>query len=391
MKGLTKAVDLTLSTDRVSESVPDGPGPRNKYVGRMHVVLDSTALIADFSLTSAANRGLLEASKRGFIKLAVPELVLLEVVHKWRERVTKVSDAADAVLKDARRLGLEDLQIAVPSVHEKSVDYENALRTKLMESKALILSIPDTSHEVLVVKAIQRMAPFADKGTGYRDALIWESVKGVLRADPHEAVVFVTANKADFGSSDTGIRQGLLDELKSESISHDRISVVDSPAAAAAETLEHAQRLLDLLTNKLDSDEVVREAFFEQVVETADLDIRHIGEQRYSPDRHIRFLDVTDLYKVNYFEAVRSWLISSGRIGVEFEAEADADVNFEYEIDTPSYYYDPRRDRGTVGAYTESGTVTASMSGQLEFEESTGEITLDGVSIWQLSEPRMEL
>ncbi|MDJ0354416.1 PIN domain-containing protein [Pseudarthrobacter sp. PH31-O2] len=352
--------------------------------------MDSTTLIADYSLASAASKGLLEGSRRGVIKLAVPELVLLEVVHKWRERVIRLADAADAVLKDARRLGLGDLQVEVPAVQEESAAYEDALRTKLKDSAAVILSIPDISHEVLVVKAIQRSAPFAEKGTGYRDALIWESVKEVLRTDLQESVVFVTANKADFGNSSTGIRQGLLDELTSESISHDRFVVVDSPAAAAAETLEHAQRLLDLFENLLDLDDVVREAFFEQVVESADLDLPSIGEQHHSPDRHVKFLNVSDLYTVNYFKAFRSWLISSGKIGVEFEAEADADVSFEFEVDTPSYYHDARRDPWPGGVHTDSDTVTASLTGQLEFDESTREITLDGVSIWQLSEPRTE-
>ncbi len=354
----------------------------------MHVILDSTALIADFALASAASKGLLEGCKRGVIRLAVPELVLLEVVHKWRERVTKLADAADAVLRDARRLGLGDLQITVPSVDDEVSAYEAALREKLRDSRATLLSIPDVSHDVLVRKAIHREAPFADKGTGYRDALIWESVKEVLRAHPIEAVTFVTANKADFGSSSTAIPQGLLDELSSEKISHDRVSIVDSSVAAAVATLDRAQRLVGLLEEKLESDQAFSDRFFQELVESCDLDLHDISEQRYAPDRRVRFLETSNLYSVSYFKVGRSWLISSGAIGLEFEAEADADVDFEYGDDVLPYFFDARSEPWPeTFAHHGSDTVTASITGQVEFNEQTGEIAFDGVLIWQLSDP----
>jgi hypothetical protein len=40
----------------------------------------------------------------------------------------------------------------VPSVQQETAAYENVLRTKLKDSAAAILGIPDTSHDVLVQK-----------------------------------------------------------------------------------------------------------------------------------------------------------------------------------------------------------------------------------------------
>lgn len=354
----------------------------------MHVILDSTALVADFNLTSAASRGLLEGCKRGVIRLAIPELVLWEVANKYRERVIKLADDAGAVSKAARRLGFQEPLITLPTGTDAASAYEVALRQKLIESRAIILRTPDVSHEILVRKAIQRDAPFADKGTGYRDALIWESIKDVLRLHPAESVTFVTANRTDFGSNTTSIRQSLLDELSNESISHERLSIVDSPVAAAVATLDRAQRLVGLLEEGLESDQAFHDRFFEELTESADADLHDISEQRYSPQRRVRFLDVTSLYDVSHFKVTRSWLISSGKIGVEFEAEADADVEFEYGDDALPHFYDPRLEPWPETlTHHGSDTVIASLTGQVEYNESTEELVFGGVLIWALSEP----
>lgn len=355
----------------------------------MHVILDSTALIADFHLSSAACKGLLEGAKSGIIQLAVPELVILEVVNKWRSRVSQVAGAADAVRKDAGRLGLIGVQVDGPSVEDETAAYERGLREKLGTANALILALPSVPHEGLVRKAIERKAPFGDRGTGYRDALIWESVKEVLRADDQESVTFVTANKADFGSTSTGIREGLLDELSSDSISHERIAIVDSTAAAAAATLDQAQRLFVAFEEKLSSDPAFNAWFFQRLAKHVDLDLDQIGDERL-PDGLLKFTSVYNLQGASYFKAFRSWLISAGKIGLEFEAEADVDVDFEYEQETPSYSYETRDRRTRLDWHSDSTTVTASLLGQLEIEETTGEVTFDRVYIWKLSEPRRD-
>jgi len=357
----------------------------------MLVILDSTALIGDFHLSTAASKGLLEGARSGIIRLAVPELVLLEVTNKWRERVRQVAGAADAVGKDAQRLGLKGVKIVGPIVADVVAEYEQELRRKLAAANASILPMPDVPHEALVRKAIERKAPFAERGTGYRDALIWESIKEVLRTDRQESITFVSGNKTDFGNSTTGIRDDLLEELSNDSISHERITIVDSLGAAAAATLEQANRLVTVFQERLSSDPTFKAWFFEQLVKQTDLDLDRIGDERL-PEGLLKFTSAYNLQPVNYFNTFRSWLISTGKIGLEFEAEADVDVDFEYENDSPYYSWDLARTRHPgVHWHSDSATVTASVLGQFEVEEATGEITFDSVYIWKLSEPNVDI
>jgi hypothetical protein len=353
----------------------------------MDVILDSTALIADFQLTTAAISGLLGGSKERRINLFVPELVLLEVVHNWRERVSEAVAKAESSLHSAKRVGLTSLAVTIPSIDDEVATYEGHLRQKLKDAFVQICAIPDISHATLVDKAIQRRAPFADKGAGYRDALIWESVKEVLRTD-EGGVVFVTANKSDFGRSSDSIKQDLLEELTQEGIAHDRLMILASSAEAAQTTLEHAQLLSDLLETKVREDKTFSDRLFGEIVEGADLDPEHLGHSGPS-DHNVRFLKVHDVHDISHFNPFRSWLISKGRIGIEFEAEADMDVDLEYEeASYPSYYFDPTRDPWPGGStqYARK-TVTGLLGGQLEFDEATETFSAVSTSLWQLSAP----
>lgn len=352
----------------------------------MDVILDSTALIADFQLTTAAMSGLLGGSKERRINLFVPELVLLEVVHKWRERVSDVVAKAESTVQSAKRVGLNSLAVTMPSIDDEVAAYEGHLRQKLKDAFVEICAIPDVSHKTLVEKAIQRRAPFADRGAGYRDALIWESVKEVLQTGDG-SVVFVTANKSDFGSSPNSIPQDLLDELTQEDIAHSQLMIVATTADAAETTLEHPQRITERFEEKLETDKVFSERLFGEIVEGADLGIENVGRIR-SSDLNVKFLQVHEVYDISHFNAFRSWLISHGRIGIEFEAEADMDVDLEYEeASYPSYYFDPNRDPWPGSTQYATKTITGRLGGQLEFDEATERFSALSTSLWDLSTP----
>jgi hypothetical protein len=61
------------------------------------------------------------------------------------------------------------------------------------------LATPSIPHSELVKRALRRRKPFSERGTGYRDSLIWITVLALLRRS-EETVAFVTANSADFAA-----------------------------------------------------------------------------------------------------------------------------------------------------------------------------------------------
>ena len=53
----------------------------------------------------------------------------------------------------------------------------------------------DLDIEALLVRDLQRRKPFDDSGKGFRDALVWETLKAVvLASEAGDTIIFVTNN-----------------------------------------------------------------------------------------------------------------------------------------------------------------------------------------------------
>ncbi|WP_072802412.1 PIN domain-containing protein [Rhodococcoides yunnanense] len=87
--------------------------------------------------------------------------------------------------------------------------YEIALRNRISELEAEVVSLPDTiDHTDIARRASERRAPYGVAGNrddgqakdGYRDTLIWLTVLDVAKQEPGCDVWFVSNNYSDFGA-----------------------------------------------------------------------------------------------------------------------------------------------------------------------------------------------
>jgi len=74
----------------------------------------------------------------------------------------------------------------------------SGLVSALTELRGEILPYPKVPHDEVVRRDLQRKKPFKRNGSGYRDFLIWESIRRLMFWGT-ERVVFVTGNTVDFG------------------------------------------------------------------------------------------------------------------------------------------------------------------------------------------------
>ena len=134
----------------------------------------------DRYLESAAGRLLRDEATAGRLRLAVPEVVLIESEANHR-RAVREEESKLASARDALR------QLRAPQggdLAPRRLCYRTDLEEILSQAGAEILPIPSTPHGQLIAKAIERRRPFNRKGSGYRDALIWESVLELLERGP---------------------------------------------------------------------------------------------------------------------------------------------------------------------------------------------------------------
>ncbi|MBF4615486.1 PIN domain-containing protein [Curtobacterium sp. VKM Ac-1376] len=152
------------------------------------IVLDTTELRRDWTLTGLTLRLLGHASWQTFVDVRIPAVCVEELISHHRREVMKADEQFNSVARTYRRLG-----VAAPEAPFVG-DYRRYVEERLDEHLGFaVLPIPHADHADLVRRAVGRIPPFDDKGSGYRDSLVWANVLELAGAGAD--VVLVTADR----------------------------------------------------------------------------------------------------------------------------------------------------------------------------------------------------
>ncbi len=192
----------------------------------MYLVLDANAIISEGYGRSSLFRFLLYSSNAVDHHIAVPKLVVEEVVGRYLGTLKRETrQARRAVETLSRRLTNPGaLVFAVPDVGSETASIRHELKTHLEEAHCVFLNSPEVAHDDLISRAVRRKKPFDDKGSGYRDTLIWLSILE-LANEVDELIVFVSADKA-FSDNESILHEPLIDELVASGNDRDAVQVV---------------------------------------------------------------------------------------------------------------------------------------------------------------------
>lgn len=167
---------------------------------KMILILDTNIFCADYRLSGAHFRIFLDGFRMIPANLKIPEVVVDEVVNRFREGLR---DAVGNIRKSERLASSMMGRAIIPSESQIAVESESATFRKwfveeLESVSAEILSYPTVSHKTVVQRDLSRRKPFSESGAGYRDCLIWENIRQLVVIG-NEPAVFVTNNTRDFG------------------------------------------------------------------------------------------------------------------------------------------------------------------------------------------------
>ena len=166
----------------------------------MKVALDTNILVQDFWLDSPHLKVLLNELNVIPATLHIPEIVIDETVNKYREFLMVKVNEQKRLNIEVSRLIKKDIENTSINIEKAAINYKNFLIKKLEETKAEILPYPEIGHKEIVKKILERRRPFKKGDAGYRDFLIWQSIKK-LETWGTEEIVFLTNNIKDFGES----------------------------------------------------------------------------------------------------------------------------------------------------------------------------------------------
>lgn len=180
----------------------------------MHIVLDASVLITEDYGGSALMQTLLSASTALGYTVCVPRLAVSETAGKALQELERHSRTARRSLRQltrltGRRLESPDLDIDIDT---EATSFENTLLQNLAQAGVTILPYPEVAHEELARRAISRTRPFDQKGSGYRDSLIWFSILRFASEDQGH-ILLVTGDN-DFTDDSGKLHPDLKEDLK---------------------------------------------------------------------------------------------------------------------------------------------------------------------------------
>ena len=176
----------------------------------MKLVIDSNIIVQDYHLSSSYFTILLESLGLIPAKLYVPEVVIDEVVNKYKETLLEKYYRMNGSIRDFNKISKKDVGVLDINVLELVELYKANLLDRLKQYNCEIMPYPDITLKVVVQRIFTKKKPFKKDESGYRDFLIWETVRKLVFYGS-ENVVFLTNNHRDFGSGPK-----LEDDLRKE-------------------------------------------------------------------------------------------------------------------------------------------------------------------------------
>ncbi|MFA1706036.1 PIN domain-containing protein [Mycobacterium intracellulare] len=173
---------------------------------------------------------LFSAAKYSAADFVVPEVVVHELARQEVERIKRSRSEGAKALAKARaefaRAGISfpdtpTVRDVRASVLESRQDISERMRSALADQGILVAPIPTIAHATLVSWSLDGHPPFDSTDKGYRDALIWRTVRDVAAAQPDGAMIVFVCEDGDFtqkgaagdGVSDRVLRQELAVDL----------------------------------------------------------------------------------------------------------------------------------------------------------------------------------
>lgn len=226
----------------------------------MKVVLDTNIIFSDFHLKGAKIKGLCESVKFTGDSVYIPAIVVDESINKYREKIQECKSKIDKSISDFKRLTGKDIKdnpISDEFISKETDEYATLFKKQLQNLDIKIIPYPPVSHQELVKRDLARKRPFQESGKGYRDALIWESVKSICEKQTSlfdtPKTIFVNKNHKDFCTEGL-LHPDLKEDLIDNGINEAYVRIVEDIDVFVKEYIKPKQKFLKDILDKLNVD-----------------------------------------------------------------------------------------------------------------------------------------
>ncbi len=300
----------------------------------MKVTIDTNIFVQDFLMKSPTFDLFFDKVDQIPASVHICEVVIDETINKYRESLKEMTykfEKSISQLKKRHGVSLKTEKLD----YLKHVDlYKKLLYKYLKEKKVHFLDYPETKHRDIVERIFQRKLPFKNGEDGYRDFLIWESIRN-LDISGQEQIIFVTNNTSDFGTG-----SHISDEYKDLFSNPQNFRIINSLSKFNEEFIVPHLKKLEIVKKKLEDNKITGFNFIDWVNKSLislfqDLDLDEVLLGFKNTYSIIRFSEISLIHDFE-IESVRE--INSREKLIKFKISLK--VAFSFDLGWDEYIRD---------------------------------------------------
>jgi hypothetical protein len=198
------------------------------------VVVDTNALMRDYLLIEANMQTFLQGCHRCHIPACVPETVVDELCANYEREINRQKSTLHTAARKLSMMGVKADETDF-NVKEEAQKYRRHVHQMFDYYGVTVAPYPSLSPKALVDASYSGKKPFKESGEGFKDFIIFETIKAVAAQHDGDGA-FVTSNKKDFCGPNGELHPDLQSALQRQLTIYDNI--YDFNAAVLTPQLE---------------------------------------------------------------------------------------------------------------------------------------------------------
>ena len=180
---------------------------KQENIMKYRVYLDTNKLYTDknesfkevFNSNIPRLRKFLDENKAQNVELLLPEIVFKERIQQKLEDIGFSIESANNNIKKLAEVGHKTKKISSRKNYKKLLN--NEASEFLKKNKVILSPVPKIESDVLIERALQKIRPFKNSDTGFKDTLIFLTIVNDAIKNPDDVYILCTNNTGDFNDN----------------------------------------------------------------------------------------------------------------------------------------------------------------------------------------------
>lgn len=317
----------------------------------MKIILDTNVIYRDYTLDSGWVLKLSDAAQKLGYEVFVPQVVVDEILHQYYDELVKAYDKYSKGASLLSDLGLKVVKTTTGDDYvEKTFEEKCKLYVKRLKELGFnILPYPQTNHKLIVDKELHGRKPFSSSKKGYRDSLIWETVKEQLVPIKDlwgdTQVLFLSDNTQDFADKDKNLHPELIEEFTKDGFTDNTVELISDFDKFFSERINVELEELDKIAltllekrkfNRINLEDELQSLLYDEYVVKETL-VKDMEKEHVRIPSECESPTVQDI-NFSKVQSVKVHKLTDGSAIIDCKIEAVADIEFYlYRGDYPLF------------------------------------------------------